>query len=126
MMYYKAGNYETAANLFNKANNLAPASKEVVMNQGLIDMMNGEYKDAAAAFGNGNIANVGSLCCGGQSGKIGQNHDDSQSQGKCLFHCLFHCAFISSFFSGQSKALKVGCGRSNAPPQPPDKAGHSR
>ena len=51
MMYYKAGNYETAANLFNKANKLAPASKEVVMNQGLIDMMNGEYKDAAAAFG---------------------------------------------------------------------------
>ena len=51
MMYYKAGNYETAANLFNKANQLAPTSSEVVMNQGLINMMNGEYNNAAAAFG---------------------------------------------------------------------------
>jgi Flp pilus assembly protein TadD len=51
MMLYKAGNYEAAAKLFNQAANLAPQSAEVVMNQGLIDMMGGEYNDAAAAFG---------------------------------------------------------------------------
>ena len=51
MMYYKAGNYETAANLFNKASQLAPTSSEVIMNQGLISMLNGEHRQAAAAFG---------------------------------------------------------------------------
>ena len=51
MMYYKAGKYEAASNLFDKANKLVPTSDEVIMNQGLIDMMNGEYNNAAAAFG---------------------------------------------------------------------------
>ncbi|MBR5843517.1 MAG: tetratricopeptide repeat protein [Bacteroidaceae bacterium] len=51
MMYYKAGNYETAATLFAKANQLAPTSGEVIMNQGLISMLNGENNQAAAAFG---------------------------------------------------------------------------
>ena len=51
MMYYNAGNYETAANLFNKASQLAPTSSEVIMNQGLISMLNGEHRQAAAAFG---------------------------------------------------------------------------
>ena len=51
MMYYKAGNYEAAATLFEKANKLAPTSGEVIMNQGLISMLNGEHRQAAAAFG---------------------------------------------------------------------------
>lgn len=51
MMYYKAGNYETAATLFAKASQLAPTSGEVIMNQGLISMLNGENNQAAAAFG---------------------------------------------------------------------------
>ena len=51
MMYYKAGNYETAATLFAKANQLAPTSGEVIMNQGLISILNGENNQAAAAFG---------------------------------------------------------------------------
>lgn len=51
MMYYKAGRYETASNLFNKAAKIAPTSDEVIMNQGLIKMLDGKYNDAAAALG---------------------------------------------------------------------------
>lgn len=51
MMYYKAGNYTNAARLFDVAAKLAPESAEVTMNQGLIDLNNGEYNEAAAAFG---------------------------------------------------------------------------
>lgn len=51
MMYYKAGNYSEATRLFEIAASKAPASAEVAMNQGLLDMLDGNYNDAAAAFG---------------------------------------------------------------------------
>lgn len=51
MMYYKAGNYSEAARLFAIANEKAPESPEVAMNLGLLDMLEGEYNDAATAFG---------------------------------------------------------------------------
>lgn len=51
MMYYKAGNYSEATRLFEIAASKAPASAEVAMNQGLLDMLDGNYNDAAVAFG---------------------------------------------------------------------------
>lgn len=51
MMYYKAGNYSEATRLFEIAASKAPASAEVAMNQGLLDMLDGNYNDAAAALG---------------------------------------------------------------------------
>lgn len=51
MMYYKAGNYSEATRLFEIAASKAPTSAEVAMNQGLLDMLDGNYNDAAAAFG---------------------------------------------------------------------------
>ena len=60
MMYYKAGNYSEANRLFEIAANKAPQSGEVAMNQGLIEMLDGNYNDAAAAFGKaGNVNEVG-------------------------------------------------------------------
>lgn len=51
MMYYKTGNYEEAARLFAIAEDKAPESPEVAMNLGLLNLLNGEYNEAAAAFG---------------------------------------------------------------------------
>ena len=51
MMYYKAGNYSEAARLFAIADKKAPESPEVAMNMGLLDLLEGEYHNAAAAFG---------------------------------------------------------------------------
>ena len=51
MMYYKAGNYSEAARLYAEAAKRAPESAEVAMNNGLLEMLEGKYDDAAAAFG---------------------------------------------------------------------------
>lgn len=51
MMYYKAGNYSEAERLYAEAAKRAPESAEVAMNQGLIDLYESNYNDAAAAFG---------------------------------------------------------------------------
>ena len=59
MMYYNVGNYAEASRLFNIAASKAPQSGEVVMNQGLISMIDGDYNTAAASFGKaGNVAEV--------------------------------------------------------------------
>ena len=59
MMYYKAGNYSEAERLYAEAAKRAPESAEVAMNKGLIELYEGNYADAAAAFGKaGNVPEV--------------------------------------------------------------------
>ncbi len=59
MMMYKAGNYDQAEKCFKLAADKAPQSAEVDMNLGLIDLKEGNYADAAAAFGKaGNVPEV--------------------------------------------------------------------
>ena len=60
MLQYQAGDYEAAAENFNKAASLAPASAEVKMNQGLVSLANNNYNAAKEAFGYaGSVDNVG-------------------------------------------------------------------
>ncbi len=52
MSQFKNKDYQAAAANFNKAANLAPQSREVKMNQGLIAMANRDYATANRLFGN--------------------------------------------------------------------------
>ncbi len=52
MVYYETGDYTSALNNFKKAAQLNPRAAEPQMNQGLVAMLGGDYKNANSSFGN--------------------------------------------------------------------------